>query len=505
MSVPNHSEQSVENTLHAQKKDIQMNSTRPIEDQPQKAASERAADPDLIIIGAGLAGLTAAYRLSADGFNCHILEKSGQLGGAMRSVEKNDYLLETGPNTIMETSPQLTALIRELGLEEDRIYADSSSAVRYVVRNRTMHALPSGPWAFLKSPLFSRKTLWHLLKEPFLPAWDNRREESLADFVLRRLNREFLDYAINPFVAGVFAGKPEEISVKHGFKRLYELEQNYGSMIGGALKGARERRKRAEKSKQNARMFSFRKGLSQLTETLAERSGQKISLNSEVTRILRSGDRWELKCKDGSVLKAPRLLFSGNTHTLTSIESDLLSAQQVRILDGIPHPPVAVLHLVFPRNAVKHDLKAFGVLIPEKEAFNILGALFNSSLFPGRAPEDRVLMTVFIGGSRQPEKIRLSDEELLKEALGDLNSLLGISSDPLYAGVVRWQTAIPQYAVGYGSVKAVFDDLRKQNEGLYFAGNYMNGISAADTVLQALHEADRILADKKGKGPAEHK
>lgn len=203
----------------------------------------------MIIIGGGIAGLTAAFRLKEAGIKVTLLEKNDRLGGALYSYQKDGYLAELGPNTILETSPLVTKLIQDIGLEEDKVYASESSKIRYIVRDKKPIPLPLSPQAFLRTSLFSWKAKLRLFREPFITPWDNSYEESLSQFVLRRLGREFLDYAINPFVAGVYAGDPDTLSVKHGFPKLYDLEQKYGGLIKGQIKGAKERKKTSGSSK----------------------------------------------------------------------------------------------------------------------------------------------------------------------------------------------------------------------------------------------------------------
>ncbi len=451
------------------------------------------AMPTVLVVGAGPAGLTAAYRLKQYGYDVKVFEKNSEPGGAMRTIRANGFLHETGPNTIMETSPRVTELVSDLGLDGEKVYADDSSGIRYVVKNRVMQALPTGPKDFLTSPLFSKKTLIDLIKEIFKPAWDNRYEENLEQFVLRRLNHEFLDYAINPFVAGVFAGSPDRVSVKHGFGKLYQLEQEYGSMIKGQILGAKKRKKNKEKSKQTAKMFSFRNGLAALIEALVRQLDTAPEYGREIRKIQKDGDgRYHITDQDGHQHTGDGLLYCGTAHSLAGIDVEGIPEKAFVPLEKIVHPAVTVLTLGFRREDIGHSLKGFGVLIPEVEKFNILGALFNSTLFPGRAPEDTVLLTLFIGGMRQPEKAVLADDELVKMSLEDLNTLVEVKGDPVYTHIMRWDKAIPQYEVGYGANKELLTALEAENPGLWFAGNYRNGISAADTIVNATETAEKI-------------
>ena len=202
------------------------------------------------VIGAGIAGLTVAFKLKQAGWQISLYEASQRVGGAIRTERQQGFIAELGPNTVLETSPKVAELIDSIGLAGEKIYANDTGQKRFIVRNKKPVALPSSALGFITTPLFSLLTKLKLFREPFIPAWDNEYEESLADFVLRRLGQEFLDYAINPFVAGVYAGDPQQLSVKHGFAKLYALEQEYGSLIKGQIKGAKKRKAQAEQSKQ---------------------------------------------------------------------------------------------------------------------------------------------------------------------------------------------------------------------------------------------------------------
>src|SRR5438067_4403549 len=209
------------------------------------------------IIGGGITGLTAAFRLRQQNVPVTLYEAGQRVGGVIQTLRQDGYLAEFGPNSILETSPKIASLIRDLGLESRRLYSDPGADNRYLVRGGKPVLLPGSPVAFLGTKLFSTGAKLRLLKEPFIRRAPETPEESLAQFVVRRLGQEFLDYAINPFVAGVYAGDPARLSIKHAFPKLHALEQRYGSLILGQFLGASERKKRGEASKQNAKKISF--------------------------------------------------------------------------------------------------------------------------------------------------------------------------------------------------------------------------------------------------------
>jgi len=456
----------------------------------------------VVIIGGGIAGLTTAFKLKNSGMEVTLLEAASHTGGVMSSISSDGYLVETGPNTILETSPKVTELVSDLGLDSEKIYANEISKTRYIVRNNKPVPLPLSPVAFLGTSLFSLRAKLRLLKEPFIDPWDNQYEESLSQFVIRRLGQEFLDYAINPFVAGVYAGDPDHLSVRHGFPKLYALEQKYGSLIKGQIKGAKERKERAEESKQKARMFSFRKGLKTLPASLEEALGPAVRKNTVVTDISPKGNKWEITYQtDGrpeEILNSDCVIYAGTVYQLSSLTVERQRLKDFEYFRQIYHPPITVLVLGFKREDVRHPLDGFGMLIPKVEGYHILGALFSSTLFPNRAPEGHVSLTVFIGGARQPEYADKPEKELVEIALGELKILLGVSGKPAFVKRVYWPKSIPQYDVGYGRFKDKLNELTKRYPGLYFAGNYINGISVADTIVQSCSVADEIIEGAKG-------
>ena len=449
-----------------------------------------------IIIGSGISGLTTAYKLQHSGCSVNVFERGGRVGGAINTHSQNGWLAEYGPNTILETNTQIKTLITELGLDGEKLYPNSVSSNRFIVKNGKLLPLPISPLAFFSSSLFSAKSKCNIIREPFIPKWQNDYEESLSEFVLRRLGQNFLDYAVNPFVAGVFAGDPNKLSVKHALSKLYKLEQDYGSLIKGQIKKAKLPAQSDDIPKNRAKMFSFKNGLKVLPETLASKLKTPIEFNTTVEQVQKLNEGWEITYNQQNeikTLKADNLIYAGTGHQLANCK--IMNNKNLDLSFGneIEYPPVATLTLGFHKNQIQHALNGFGLLVPQVENLQILGALFNSSLFPYRAPDDHVTITVFMGGVRQPELALESEEKRLDIAVNDLTMLLGITGSPALIFHKQWTKAIPQYNVGYGDIKSKFQRLEKDNPGLYFTGNYREGISVADTILQAIQTADNII------------
>ena len=249
----------------------------------------------IVTLGAGISGLATSYLLHKNGFDVTILEKKKEVGGSMESVYESNFLFDRGPNSGLETSPLIGQLVDELGLREQMIYANKKGNKRYILRNNQLFPLPMSPPAFLKTKLFSTSAKLRLMAEPFIGRSKDGYYQSIAEFVKRRLGKEFLDYAINPFVAGVYAGNPEDLSVKSAFPKLYELEEKYGGLIIGTIKSIKERKQRAEKSKQSAKMFSFKDGMQAFPAAVANYLESKVVTSADVYSIEKKENCFQLR------------------------------------------------------------------------------------------------------------------------------------------------------------------------------------------------------------------
>lgn len=453
------------------------------------------------VIGGGVTGLVAAFRLKERGADVTVYEAAEAPGGVIRTVRSEEWVVDAGPNTILETSAELTDLVRDLDLASRRVYARPEAKNRYIARGGRPIALPTSPGAFLATPLFSARAKLRLLAEPFLPR-GTAEDETVAAFVERRIGREFLDYAINPFVAGIFAGDPRTLSVRHAFPKLREVEERWGSLLRGQVLGARERKRRGEVSKATAPMFSFQGGLAVLPETLHKALWAEMLVQVEVTGIERRDGSWIVRaaCGESTYVNAhDAVLVALPAWTVAALATGspdrpaIPALAPLAALDRIPHPPVATVSLGFRRADVAHPLDGYGVLVPEVEPHGILGTLFVSTIFPARAPADHVLLTSFLGGMRSPEAGRLPTAEAVERTLRDLRTLLGVRGEPVFVHHEAYARAIPQLEVGHGAFLDLVTNLETASPGLHFAGNYRGETSLAGAVRNGTAAAGRIL------------
>jgi len=463
--------------------------------------------PSAIVIGGGISGLATAWWLHRASINVTVLEREEKLGGTMRTDRHRGWLVETGPNSALETTPLFKTLFADIGLDDEVVYANEVGDNRYILRDGTLHALPMKPGAFLKSKLWSTGGKLRLLKEPFVGRAD--REETIAEFVERRLGREFLDYAINPFVAGVYAGNPEQLSVRAAFPKLYALEEKYGGLIKGQIRGRRERQARAEKSKDRARMFTFRSGMQVFPETLGHALGKRVMTNAKIQRIekVKKGRATRFVVTGSKGKRKLRLEADAVVSAIPSYATAALIAPHDRpladSLRNIYYPPVVEVFLGFRSSDINRQLDGFGFLVPVKEKRNILGTIWSSSLFPGRAPQGNVALTTFVGGSRQPELTGESDDRLISLVTKELSSIMGVSGRPAYSQIARWQRAIPQYNLGHLSVVQRMERFEQEHPGIFISGNFRGGISVGDCVIRSEVVANRVQEFLKDHQPSD--
>lgn len=444
--------------------------------------------PHIIVCGAGLTGLTTAWHLRQSGIDVTVLEANDTVGGVMQTTRRDGYLVEHGPNSCMLTS-ELAALVDALQLTPLLRRAAPQAQRRYIVRNGRALVAPTSPLAMLRSSLFSPTGKLRLLAEPFIGRRRDPGDESVAAFVRRRLGEEPLTWAVDPFVSGVYAGDPELLSVRHAFPRLAALERDHGSLLRGAI--ATARRSRAAQPQPGlgigrGAMVSFVDGMGTLPLSLAEHIGRaNILRRTRAVAIGHGPEGCEVTVERDSVrrvIRADAVVSTLPLHAVGQLALGSSCAAAQEELATVPYPPVVSLALGFGRADVAHPLDGFGCLIPSAERMRTLGVLFSSTLFAERAPVDCVLLTCFLGGSRQPALGALGADELLRLVLPELAALLGVSGTPTFMQRTVWPHAIPQYNVGHDTAARAAGAIEALIPGLLIDGQFRRGVSVGDCV-----------------------
>lgn len=463
---------------------------------------------DVLVVGAGISGLTTAFHLLRGGLDVVVVEAAERVGGAIRTTTRvsgaGRFLFERGPNTVIG-GPAVERLVREAGLADDRVVAAGAGARRFVWKEEGLHPLPSGPVSLVTTPLFPASAKLRLLREPWVrrpaPGDGGASEESIADLVRRRLGPAFLDHAVGPFVSGVYAGDPERLSARWALPRLHALEERHGSFVRGAIAGLRRRGARGPAGRQGPaprrerrELVSMDRGLETLPRRLAD-VVDDVRTGTRCLSIETAGRRFRAETDAGPILAREVVLALPAAAVATVL--DRATGGRSAAFAEIPYAPVAVASYGLRREDVEHPLDGFGFLAPRKESLRVLGCLFPSSLFPGRAPAGCVALTAFAGGRTDPGALDLDDEALHAAVLGDLDRALGLRGEPLVRDLARWPSAIPQYEIGHGRFVELAGAIEKEIPRLHLAGSFLRGVSLPDCVENGTALAERILQDER--------
>lgn len=449
---------------------------------------------DAVIIGAGLTGLTAAYYLNKRGKSFLVLDKSDRVGGVISTRQVNGFLYEEGPNTGIIGTPEIAELFEAIKDDCKIIEANDQVNARYILKDGNWEILPSGLIGGIKTPLFTLKDKIRLLKEPFRKRGTDTNE-SLAEIVKRRMGLSFLEYAVDPFILGVYAGDPAYLITKYALPKLYKLEQDYGSFIGGAVK--KKFQKKDERNKKVTRkIFSAEKGLSSITDTLYALAGKgNFILGSRNITIQCNKGIYEIKVrvpgKDEFVIRASSVISTVPAFELKEIMHEI-DTNLLKDAGNVYYAPVLEVALGFNKWGGM-PLEAFGGLIPFKENRDILGIMFMSSLFKGRAPKEGALLSIFIGGARRLELTKLNKEEVAFLLEKDLVPLMKLKEfKPELFEIFTHKQAIPQYGSESKIRIIAVEKIRKKYPGLLLGGNLCDGIGMADRVKQGRQLADFV-------------
>ncbi len=442
--------------------------------------------PEFIVIGAGISGLTVAHKLALSGKDVIVLESSGNAGGKIATERIDGYLLEAGPNSLRIENQETVDLIHECGLTSHMIVANPNSKKRFILKNRRWITVPSAPSEAISTPLLSVSGKLRMLLEPFIPK-TTLDDESVASFISRRLGREILDQAADPFISGIYAGDARELSMRHAFPQIWNIEQQHGSLLKGMMKG----RKGRSNDRIKPRVISFNEGLSELTNIMKANLGDRLQLQNSAVQIEQMQNGFAVKT-ERKTIEARRIILSSPAYDIAMMLQSF-APKLSNTLFEIDYPPVTVVYLGYKEGQFTEVPEGFGGLIPSKENRKILGVIFSSSNFQNRAPVGHVLLTVLMGGARHPEIASWSNEKIIDIAATEINDLLKTNNSPVFQLVKIWKQAIPQYNIGYGKVLSMIEQSEQNNPGLHFLGNYRGGISVGACIKNATELAKRLV------------
>jgi oxygen-dependent protoporphyrinogen oxidase len=441
----------------------------------------------IVVIGAGLTGLSAAHTLKRElraralDAGIVLLESHRQAGGHARTVLEGGFLAEAGPSAFLDREPEMMALVDELGLTP-RLVEARPPARRFLLRGSRLHRVPESPRGLLTSSLLSWPAKLRLIAEPFARRAPAGIEETVHGFATRRIGREAADVLVEAAVGGISAGDARQLSVSAQFPMIVEMERDHGSLIRAALarRGRRSRR------------LTLSRGIGTLADAMASALDGACRLGATALALVPDASGWRVETPGGAIA-ADLVLLATPARTTSSLLRPL-AADAADALDRVPYATVAVAALGFEARQLRTPLDGYGYLVTRGEPGAVLGVSWDSTLFPGRAPEGHVLVRAFLGGLRHPEVATWTDGETMAHALEHVSTVLGADGTPVLSRLFRWPSAIAQYTLGH------LDRVRRVREavqrlpGVWVCGTAFDGVSMNHAVASG-RRVGRAIAD----------
>ncbi len=453
----------------------------------------------IVIVGGGISGLSLAHFIleRQPPADVMIFESEKRAGGKIWTDKVNGFLCESGVNGFLDNKPKTIELAGRLMLNPLR--SSDAARKRYIFSNGKLNLLPESPASFFTSNLLSISGRLRIIFELFAPK-GNADDETLADFARRRLGREAYEKLIDPMASGIYAGNPETLSLKSCFPRIYELENKYGSLIRGMIK-LQKKAKKSGKPRVGAgpggTLTSFHAGMSTVIDSLKNALKDRLRIGSRVSAVEKKGKAYAIHLSDGSIVETDILVIAAPAYAASEILKNL-DRPLSSLIAEIQYPAVSVVCFGYKRDRIAHNLSGFGFLAPYREKRNILGVLWDSSIFPNRAPEGYVLLRSMVGGVRASETAMLDDKKLADIVANELKAIMDINAQPDFVRIYRHEKAIPQYNIGHSNRLKIIDEMLFKHNGLYLTGNAFRGIAFNDCIENSYKLAEKIAEKEEG-------
>lgn len=448
------------------------------------------------VLGAGISGLATAFYLRKNGFEVSVFEKYDRSGGQLQSNSEKDYLLDKGTLAAIETTALIPALVKELNLESDFVHAGENANLKQAWIGGKLYELSMKPENLFKFPLFTIRSKFRFLIEPFIPRSRKNDRIAVAEFIRRRLGDEFLNYIIEPFATEVYAGDTEKLSIEAAYPKLFRLEQEYGSIIKG-FKKAPFRNEKKDELDGSGKLFSFREGMEQLTAALAKSLGYRINYLHDIQKI-EPGEAGGFNLtvnKKGDIRKENFgvVVSALPAHVLADAIRGL-SGELATTLEKVEYMPLTQVYVAYLKDDLELSPKGYTVLIPAIEKNDVLNITLVSELFKDRCPDDRVLLSVMMGGSRNPDITGLDPTEIKKKAINTISEIFKAKDKPVFVSHKSWKKGVPQYNTGHYNMLETIREFETGHPGFFITGNYVGGVSVGDSILSSYRTAERATS-----------
>ena len=447
------------------------------------------ASVDVVIAGGGISGLSALHfvRQLKPELNVRLFEADSRLGGTIGTDHEDGYSFDWGPNGFLDREPLTLQFCEEVGLNDDLEKAGANVSNRFILRKGKLRDVPMSPPAFLTSDILSLSGKLRVMMEPFARG-PRDEDESIYEFVRRRIGQQAADYLVQPMVSGIYGGIADRLSLESCFPIMKEMEDEYGSLFKAMIAKARQAKGKGKKSGgpsgPGGWLTSFHGGLDRLVEQCAQVYGDFITIGNGVASITGSSEGYQVVLEKGDTVTARHVVLAVPSYRAARVVAGL-SQPLASVLEKIPYAPIAVVCQGFRETDVRRKLDGFGFLVPALERRRILGSIWTSSIFADRAPDGFVQLRTMVGGDGDHESMQLSDDELVDCVNRDLDSILGLSGDAAKVKLYRWQHGIPQFKIGHGKIMAEIEKYLAEQPGLHISGNAYYGIGLNDCVKQS--------------------
>lgn len=446
----------------------------------------------VVIVGGGISGLSAAYDLAKAGISHLVLEKLPRAGGVIETRNLAGCVTEAGPDSFLSAKPEALTLIKELGLGDEVIGSNDHDRTTYILRHGKLVKLPEGVMMIVPSrvtPMLESSLLgWgtkirmglELLRKPV-----KHPDRSVAEFVIDHFGEETLDYLAEPLLSGVYGGDPRQMSVESVLPRFAAMEAEYGS-LGKAVLSARK--KNPNGGGGGALFKTLKSGLGTIIGRLAD----KVTVcHAEAEAIERQADGYRVRAK-GSWIEASHVILAAPAWNLSPLVQSL-DPRLAELLGGIPYSSSAIVGLVYRDSEYDGARTGFGFLVPRKERKRLAAVTFVGTKFPHRTPEGLTLLRCFFGGIGDEGVLDESDDSLLRIAREELQTILGVKATPITTTIARWPKAMAQYTVGHGARLKEIEARAAALPGVYLAGNAYTGIGIPDCIRMGRAAAGKIV------------